>query len=632
MGTNNDSGHKEVRPGITSGTLVQGSAEGGKIEWYLGNGSYEFKIILEDPRVKTLERYAETLGKSIPKEGKIPEAYLQQLPDSVREFLPYLSPPEQREAVIATLLHEAVTNGGTIGGQPFEGFGRYNPVVAASLQRERQLHRQIREIKDAPGARLKAIEHRIEEQKKNIANAWPAGWPRDITEPAVTAMTPSSTHLQEGSETWQTMLQQRKNAVVDFLRPRVGNEIDRWDEDTLYRMASQVLKPFFQEQEELRENLRRGLAELEMLRRQVNPELSAEDRKKIADLEAKIREEHHIQSAAVPEDRASRMGMLRASKLSNFTEKDLLICRHRNPLALYLLEKAGIQAQGGVGYLTLPGEARSEDHYFTISQETGNLIEFSGDVAGSYGKALRILKSDDAVKGFTNVYQFPGGGVAAYGTGYNPALRDLLKARGQGGTSTAPRTEHEEIATYDNKLMQALKTMPGVKLQPWQVTVDTAAFSFGHQKKNAAMERFTAAFGDRLKRNKVGSASTPRRRGQAVPSWARLRLAQGVGPDGAAMDAYPVSSASPLCREASGLPRPACGGAWATPPRRAPGTAHVGRPAWDCLSRGASRKRQLSRSRRARPNIWRFSIFKRLMCPSTGPLLQGKVTPALTAS
>jgi hypothetical protein len=136
-----------------------------------------------------------------------------------------------------------------------------------------------------------------------------------------------------------------------------------------------------------------------------------------------------------------------------------------------------------VGYVTLPGEVRSENHYFTISQETGNLIEFSGDVAGSYGKALRILNSDDAMQGFTNVYQFPGGEVAAYGTGYNPALRDLLKAREQGSTSTASRTENEEIATYDNKLMQALKTTPGVKLHPWEAAGGTGAFSsLGNQE------------------------------------------------------------------------------------------------------------------------------------------------------
>ena len=37
-------------------------------------------------------------------------------------------------------------------------------------------------------------------------------------------------------------------------------------------------------------------------------------------------------------------------------------------------------------------------------------------------------------------------------------------------------------------------------------------------------------------------------------------------------------------------------------------------------------------SRLARPNIWRLSILSRLMLPSTGPELQGRVRPAVTAS
>jgi hypothetical protein len=35
--------------------------------------------------------------------------------------------------------------------------------------------------------------------------------------------------------------------------------------------------------------------------------------------------------------------------------------------------------------------------------------------------------------------------------------------------------------------------------------------------------------------------------------------------------------------------------------------------AWACLSRGTRKKRRPRRSRCARPNMWRFSIFKRLM-------------------
>jgi hypothetical protein len=43
-------------------------------------------------------------------------------------------------------------------------------------------------------------------------------------------------------------------------------------------------------------------------------------------------------------------------------------------------------------------------------------------------------------------------------------------------------------------------------------------------------------------------------------------------------------------------------------------------------------KRRLRRSRRAWPNIWRLSILRRSMCPSTGLVDQGKVPPALTAA
>ena len=53
---------------------------------------------------------------------------------------------------------------------------------------------------------------------------------------------------------------------------------------------------------------------------------------------------------------------------------------------------------------------------------------------------------------------------------------------------------------------------------------------------------------------------------------------------------------------------------------------------WASRARGVRRKRWPRRSRCARPNICRFSILRRLICPSTGPLLHGPVTPALTAA
>ena len=45
-----------------------------------------------------------------------------------------------------------------------------------------------------------------------------------------------------------------------------------------------------------------------------------------------------------------------------------------------------------------------------------------------------------------------------------------------------------------------------------------------------------------------------------------------------------------------------------------------------------SRKRWLSRSSVARPHIDRFNIFRRLIWPPTGPVLQGRIRPASTAS
>ena len=53
-----------------------------------------------------------------------------------------------------------------------------------------------------------------------------------------------------------------------------------------------------------------------------------------------------------------------------------------------------------------------------------------------------------------------------------------------------------------------------------------------------------------------------------------------------------------------------------------------GHAAGASLSRGASTKRRLRRSRRARPNIWRLSILRRLIWPSTGPVDQGRGHPS----
>src|SRR5882672_10741421 len=110
---------------------------------------------------------------------------------------------------------------------------------------------------------------------------------------------------------------------------------------------------------------------------------------------------------------------------------------------------------------------------------------------------------------------------------------------------------------------------------------------------------FLATFGDRLKRNTVCRSYTPPQGRQALLSRQGLPHVHTVSPHAA----------------------------WG-------GARGYAASAWACAgpSRGAPTKRRLRRSRRARPNIWRLSILRRLICPSTGPVDQGKVTPALTAS
>ena len=46
----------------------------------------------------------------------------------------------------------------------------------------------------------------------------------------------------------------------------------------------------------------------------------------------------------------------------------------------------------------------------------------------------------------------------------------------------------------------------------------------------------------------------------------------------------------------------------------------------------ASKNLRPSRSRLARPYIWRLIVFRRLICPSVWPLLQSSITAARTAS
>src|SRR5437879_2728122 len=138
---------------------------------------------------------------------------------------------------------------------------------------------------------------------------------------------------------------------------------------------------------------------------------------------------------------------------------------------------------------------------------------------------------------------------------------------------------------------------------------------------------FLATFGDSLKRHIICSSYPPRRREQGPPARDNLLRVHDIGPNGTARVGRDIlRDTTPPARSASGDTR----GYAATAGVCDDGSR--GRAARAGPSRGASTKRRLRRSRRARPNIWRLSILRRLIWPSTGPLDQGSVTPALTAS
>ena len=79
------------------------------------------------------------------------------------------------------------------------------------------------------------------------------------------------------------------------------------------------------------------------------------------------------------------------------------------------------------------------------------------------------------------------------------------------------------------------------------------------------------------------------------------------------MAAHPRAPISTLCGVSDRMTCPASGGARGYAAAAEGGDGTRGSDAWACAPRGVRRKRWRRRSRCARPNIWRFSIFRRLM-------------------
>src|SRR5438132_10947208 len=124
----------------------------------------------------------------------------------------------------------------------------------------------------------------------------------------------------------------------------------------------------------------------------------------------------------------------------------------------------------------------------------------------------------------------------------------------------------------------------------------------------------------------VGSPYRRRWGGRARLFRARLlRWHDGGLVASTAMAAHPRAPISTLCGVSDRMPCPASGGARGYAAAAGGGDGTLCSDAWACAPRGVRRKRRRRRSRCARPNIWRFSILRRLICPSTGPVLQGSV-------
>ena len=119
-----------------------------------------------------------------------------------------------------------------------------------------------------------------------------------------------------------------------------------------------------------------------------------------------------------------------------------------------------------------------------------------------------------------------------------------------------------------------------------------------------------------------------------TPPYESLPRVSAIGPAVPSRPATPPRLACRRCAMADRVPRPAHWGAhpYAAFASAGAATGGGGAGACPCVPPAPPRQRRLSRSRRARPNIWRLRLCNRLLCPSSGPVRQGRGTPALTAA
>lgn len=440
-----------------------------------------------DDRIDALYAFARELKEQYPPGQPLPT-------EIVATLTPGLEQEAQREQFIVRKLNDAVENGVTIGGVKHEGFGPYNPVVAASLARQRGFRLDLKDLegqvatktpRQAHSDLLDAVAPREEEIKQlesKLRNTR-AGWTDELklsswqfTSKLVNLSGEEfDKYIEEQrlittSSSYALVRQVNPDFITDKAKEATTNNVDdrkKFLDDAVKEEAYRIVEKERDIENELRETCRDRIAILESETSTLNadyeakvPGLIAEAKEQISELKGKIKEETKIQKKAVPEDNRTYSGNLMASKAANL-EFEHNVCRHQNGFALVLGEEAGLELVGIAGYITTLSGISAEYHYFVVSETTGNVIDITGSPQMSYGVSQREVTADDMMDGYTNVFKFTNGDLRAYGTGFQQDVASVLEAR-EDGSGKKAKFDEEKVVAYDRLLIRAVRDHPPI--------------------------------------------------------------------------------------------------------------------------------------------------------------------------
>jgi len=422
---------------------IEQNEKGWTFHWD-ADGNPDFFIPADDERVSILLRYAEELGKNIPKGQPVPELMLKKLPSSSGEFVSSLETnAEQREAILAILLNEAITNGISLqDGTHTDGFGVYNPKVSAALEKESSAKTQL----VIAHTKLKGAHEYLANLHPPMVGGLP---PQEIIDNAKTALAPIIGTLD--GNYMQIADNNRANLEKFVSYDHYYPDIHSMHYKELYKLAQEKMLSLKDEQEKLKQLK----AELDKNKKELLEKITALE-KEVEERRITLAEASQALNAASPlEDLVSEKHS-RPSNLGNFG-KDETVCRHRGTLAMLLMERAGEDIMTVGGELTDGTSINVGRHLWAVSQKTGNLIEFSGSPQGSYALGMRNLQEADIIAGHSNVYQSSDGGFAVYGTGFIPELLAQTEQRYSNPAVSSNPMYDVKIANYDAALIEAMQ-------------------------------------------------------------------------------------------------------------------------------------------------------------------------------